>query len=170
MEGEAIHCPACGAVVEPPEHGHLLVCPVCGEQFFAPDAEDDTPALDVNGPHPQEDELDGLRIRNIVHLRRSNIRARTHALVFAICFAVGAIQFVFMIVRVLRQHIWFPWPELYIAGAGLCVWGSVFFFRKTLSIHRELQELAATPPPPAVEPSFDELSDGSQRVKNLEEM
>jgi hypothetical protein len=46
--------------------------------------------------------------------------------------------------------------------------GAVYFFRLALRFHREAKQSAI--PPPSAPPDFSQLQDGSQIVRNLEEI
>src|SRR4051812_8263704 len=82
----AYACPACGQDVAAPADpsANLLVCPSCGNQFFVGATDDDdVPAEQASAPAPApaDDELDGLRIRQLSAVRRSAFRARSYLLI-----------------------------------------------------------------------------------------
>jgi hypothetical protein len=118
-----------------------------------------------------DDHLNSNRIRQMAALRRSAIRTRSYCVVALCGCIVGSAEFVFDAVR--------RWPVpvnlkgivvagLYFASAiGLLLLAG-YFFRLSRQYHREARQTAM--PPPAGSPDFSQLQDGSQVVKNLEEM
>ena len=169
-ESEPTLCPACGQPVPAPTDASIPVieCPYCNNQFFvgAEEAEDSEESA---APEQPNDELDGLRIRQMVHLRRAGIRSRTHAIVATLCCGVAAGEFIFKAQQQRQASGWNLTAILYLIGVFLAVFATTFFSRKAAAIHREMQ-VAPPPPPPEEEPHFDELSDGSQHAKHLEDM
>ncbi len=162
------------------------------------DVEDDEqPAVEsepANGER-SNDELDGLRIRQLAALRRGAYRVRSYMIVGAGGCAVAAVQLVWMTVASHRAAASLG----YILMAIVAAFGCSYFVRRIRAISKELDhsrldahamrcvqcgydvrglssgscpECGAplpAPPPPA-EPDFSTLSDGSQQWKNLEDI
>jgi hypothetical protein len=122
-------------------------------------------------PDERDDELDGLRIRQLAALRRGAYRARSYAIIGAVAAFVVAVQLVIMTVQYVRSHGgWGRWPSgyaLFAAAAGMV---GFYFARRALEVHREIRTPAPLPPTPEGGPDFSTLSDGSQQWKNLEDI
>jgi hypothetical protein len=117
----------------------------------------------------REDELDGVRIRQLAALRRGAYRARSYAIIGAAASFVVAVQLVLMTVTYVRVRGWGLYPIGYAQAACVGVLLGLYFGRRALSLHREIKTPARMPPEPA-EPDFTTLSDGSQQWKNLEDI
>ena len=131
----------------------------------------DAPVIDVpHTPDACEDELDGLRIRQLAALRRGAYRARSYALIGAVASVVVAIQLVLMTVAYVRARGWGLYPIGYVQAACVAALLGVYFGRRALALHREIQTPARLPPEPPEGPDFSTLSDGSQQWKNLEDI
>ena len=177
--GPAVYtCPSCS---ERSEFEHvpgdgLLECPACGAQFFAPrdGAESDSgpdhgdDEAEFQGAEDRSDELDGLRIRQLSALRRATSRQRSYVLIGWVACLVAVIQLLWMTVQHVRMAGWDRRPIAYLMFAAAGLLGSVLFMRRAREYTRELSRSALTEPEAA--PDFSTLSDGSQRVRNLEEM
>jgi hypothetical protein len=115
--------------------------------------------------------LDSNRIRQMGALRRGAIRSRSYCVIALGGCVVGAAEFEF--------YAWRRWPRpvnargvlvamvYVVCGAGLLLLGR-YFFRLAMRFHREARQ--SNLPPPQTPPDFSQLSDGSQIVKNLEEI
>ena len=172
---EPIVCPNCGqpATIETTESGSVIHCPACDADFLATTGEEtDGCAVEWDDPSPPteeaDEELDGLRIRKLVQAKRSAIRARTYAIVILICSIFMAVQLILTDVQEVHLYGWDAWAILYTIFASAMVIIATVASRKAAGLHREsnlsdMEELEHAP-------HFDDLSDGSQRVKNLEEM
>jgi hypothetical protein len=57
---------------------------------------------------------------------------------------------------------------VYLLFALIGAWGTIYFFRKAASLHREAKRSSLGAP--EVAPDFSTLSDGSERVRNLEDI
>src|SRR4051794_16514536 len=98
------HCPACGEAVEaaPEEAARLVACPHCGEHLLIPAIDGSTEVRDeaqdaaAEVALVKEAELDGLRMRNVVALRRTAIRSRSYAIVGGVSCLLGAVQIVLL--------------------------------------------------------------------------
>jgi hypothetical protein len=160
---EAFHCPHCDAALvmdSATEPDQVIQCPHCGNDFSLAAPVEDAP--------PGENELDSLRIRQVVKLRRSAMRARTYALLILICCLVMGGQLVLTDVQEVRQYGWDFWGILYAVLAGAMAIGASIASGKAAALRREMMRPAEEDPEHA--PQFEALSDGSQRVKNLEAM
>ncbi|MGD0768230.1 MAG: hypothetical protein ABSB42_08555 [Tepidisphaeraceae bacterium] len=118
-----------------------------------------------------DDHLNSTRIRQMAALRRAAIRSRSYCVIALVGCVVGAAQCVFEGVR--------RWPTpakfrgilvcglFLLSAAALMVLGA-FFLRLARRFHRQAKQSAILPP--EVPPDFSKLQNGSQIVKNLEEM
>src|SRR5206468_2793598 len=86
----------------------------------------------------EQERLDNLRITRITGLRRANYRSRSHAIIAAIVCLVGAIQSLVLATRELQRagRLWLI--ALYVLLAMVAVWGSIFFTRRAIALHREI--------------------------------
>jgi hypothetical protein len=118
-----------------------------------------------------DDHLDSNRIRQMAALRRGAIRTRSYCVIALGGCAVGAAQCVFEGIR--------HWPTsanflailacgLFLLSAAALVVLGAYFLVLARRFHRQAKQSAI--PPPQVPPDFSNLQDGSQIVKNLEEM
>jgi len=118
-----------------------------------------------------DDHLNSTRIRQMAALRRGAIRTRSYCVIAMGGCVVGAAQCVFEGVR--------RWPTpaglrgilvcgLFLLSAAALMVLAVFFLRLARRFHRQAKQSAILPP--QVPPDFSKLQDGSQIVKNLEEM
>lgn len=96
------------------------------------------------------------------------MRARTYALVVLICCLVMGGQLIFTDIQEVGTYGWDRWAILYAISAAAMVICATLASRKAAALRQESNRSDATIPD--VQPQFDELSDGSQQVKNLEEM
>jgi hypothetical protein len=166
-----ILCPNCGqpASIETGESGSVIHCPACDADFLASTGEQtDGCAVEWEEPTPPDEELDGLRIRKLIQARRSAIRARTYAVVILICSLVMAVQLILTDIQEVHLYGWDLWAILYAIFTGAMVIIATLASRKAAALHRESNPSDMAEPEHA--PRFEDLSDGSQRVKNLEEM
>jgi hypothetical protein len=65
----------------------------------------------------REDELDGVRIRQLAALRRGAYRARSYAIIGSVACFVVVVQLVLMTVKNVRASGWGLYPIGYIQGA-----------------------------------------------------
>jgi hypothetical protein len=172
---DPILCPNCGqpATIKTDDSGSVIHCPACDADFVATSGEQtDGCAVEWEEPLPTaegaDDELDGLRIRKLVRARRSAIRARTYAVVILICSMFMAVQLILTDVQEVHLYGWDAWAILYTIFAGAMVITATVASRKAAALHRESNLSDMDEPERA--PHFDDLSDGSQRVRNLEQI
>lgn len=159
-------CPHCGQPFAPPDHPvSTVLCPNCGGEVSLHDEDEGEQKAAPN----RDDELSGIRIRQLVVMRRSAVRARSYCLIAVITCVVGVVQLAINAIygwRARGAGAFLAW--LQAALALVCVSGAVFFSRKLLTYHRELQKRPLdeldTPP------DFTTLSDGSQHWQALERM
>jgi hypothetical protein len=119
-------------------------------------------------PDPSQDELDGLRIRQLAALRRAAYRSRSYCFIAFAAAVVAAIQLIVNAVHHLQWHQSIRRPLLYLCAAITLLVAARFFALLTLKFHRE-----ANPPPlppPTTKPDFSPLGDGSHHAKNLEQL
>jgi hypothetical protein len=156
-------CPHCQQLVEVPEipKDAVVQCPHCGAEFSLPAPEPDETAT-------PNIELDGLRIRQLAALRRGAYRTRSFAIVAAAACAVTVAQLVWMTVRHVRGLGWGVRPIAYLVLVPIAVGGAWYFLSRAIAAHQEAKQSALAQP--TQPPDFSMLSDGSQQVKNLEDM
>ena len=118
-----------------------------------------------------DNHLNSNRIRQMAALRRGAIRSRSYCVIAMVGCVVGAAEFGF--------DAWRRWPRpanvrgvlvatvYLVCGVGLLFLGR-YFFRLAMRFHREVRQSNLAPP--ETPPDFSQLSDGSQIVKNLEEI
>jgi hypothetical protein len=116
----------------------------------------------------RDDELDGLRIRQLATMRRAAYRSRSHAIIALLLCLIAAVESILRVARDLmrRQMGWWSVFYLLIAAGGLI--GTLFFARRAMALHLEATQTRLLPPTES--PDFSSLNDGSQRYKNLEEL
>jgi hypothetical protein len=162
MPGESIvTCPHCG---QPADVSACLadqpaLCPHCAGEFSLPLQ---TP------PDDRADELDGHKIRQLATLRRAAYRSRSYAIIAAGACAVAAAQLLLLLVRHLRAAGWSLLATLYLILLPLSLWATWHFLGVALARHREARQTPASTP--SVPPDFSTLRDGSQQLRNLEEL
>jgi hypothetical protein len=160
-EPSAFTCPHCQQLVEinlPNEH-KIVTCPHCNAEFAVPEVQ---PYDDRSG------ELDGLRIRQLSTLKRSGYRSRSYAIIAAGACAVIAAQLVLLTFRQVRMVGWSARAIGYALLVPVVLWGAWHFIGRAMALHRETRRSSLADPQST--PDFSTLSDGSQRVKNLEDM
>jgi hypothetical protein len=159
-----VSCPACNADVAIEPNAISLHCDHCGNDFFL--EHEATDGLEAP-QHPPEHELDALRIRQRMTMVRSAYRSRSYAIIAAVTCVVLAVQSVLSAIHRVRIHS-LPLAALYVLFAIVGAYGTVFFFRKAIALHRDARRTSLEQPVAA--PDFTTLGDGSQRVRNLEEI
>jgi hypothetical protein len=152
-------CPSCGHEVRGVSHLQTLYkCPACGTEFLA-----------VGGVHSTADEetLNALRIRNVSLLRRSVFRTRSHFIVGASACIVALSEVVLIMLRGFRTRAWLTEITCIAAGFGLIILLKHCVAR-IVALGRELRDSKMQLPN---EPQdFSNLSDGSQRIRDLENL
>lgn len=157
-------CPHCSQTVQimPADVAAEWTCPHCGQTFVVGESSE---SLDDGG---RADELDGVRIRQLSHARRSAYRARSFCLIGALFCAVGVVQLTLdLLAAVLRHEA--GWLSVALAIVdGLLLWGMLHLLRaaRRLGIEARRSTLEPTDHPP----DFSSLGDGSQRFDDLEKM
>jgi len=167
-------CPECGQAVrvDVQPAAQLIECPACAAHFVVPGLDGSTEVTDAPAPeHPHEDhsDLDSLRMRHIVVVRRAAMRSRTYCIVGAAASLIGAIQLVILTVREVRWAGWNLRAASFIVMAVGLVYCMIWLMRRAAHWNRE-----SRPQPdvtePQTPPDFSTLSDGSQHARNLEQM
>ena len=116
----------------------------------------------------RDDHLDSLRIRRATVLRRSLYRSRAYAVVASIACAAGAAQCAWLVVRRVRSVGFDPRAVVLLVFMSVAVVAAVMLARRAIALNREAA--SAVLPEPRTRPDFSTLSDGSQRVSNLEDV
>jgi hypothetical protein len=118
-----------------------------------------------------DDHLNSTRIRQMAALRRGAIRSRSYCVIALGGCVVGAAELVFD-----AFHRW-PAPVnlrgvlvaiLYLFCAVALIVLAGYFLRLAIRLHREARRSSL--PPVSTPPDFSQLQDGSQIVRNLEDM
>ncbi len=115
--------------------------------------------------------LNSTRIRRMATLRRAAIRSRSYCVTAVGGCVVGAADFVFFAIRRLLGHphaLGIFIAVVYFVAAVVLLVLSRYFIRLALRFHREANQSSLTPP--TAPPDFSQLQDGSQIVKNLEDI
>jgi hypothetical protein len=117
------------------------------------------------------DQLDAQRIRKMAALRRSAYRSRSYCLIVLGGCVAGAAEFIFKAVR--RWPVPWSWRgflivAFYLAAAIALLALSRRMIRLAIRFHREAKQTSLADP--NTPPDFSTLQDGSQTVRNLEEM
>ena len=164
-------CPQCGAAFDatPTDVAQEIACRHCGTLTVVPAAAGEIGSVADSPPaDDREDELSGLRIRQLAAARRAAYRSRSHCVVGALVCVVAVVQLTWNGVRSLLASGFGARPIVYLLVAGIAVRGAVFFFRKAMELDREAKR--SDLPAATGEPDFTPLSDGSQQWKNLDEV
>ena len=183
------HCPACGHAISPSDtagsNASLLQCPQCGEQFFATETDEIDSSFDDDEAARQELEdrqtsaqtddaspdlstLNERRIRAVVIERRAVYRSRSWAIVLAGVCVVGAGQMVLLIVRAVSDGAVTGRTIGFMVATPVALVLTVYFARKAVEFGRRAAQVRT--PDPQTAPDFSTLSDGSQTVRNLQDM
>jgi hypothetical protein len=154
-------CPHCQQSVDIAPHSgqQFVYCPHCNAEFSLPHEQ----VLDERAA-----ELDGLRIRQLSTLRRAAYRSRSYAIIAAGACAVVAAQLVLLTIRHVRTLGWSAQAIGYVLLVPVAAWGAWYFLGRAMALHRETRRTLLTNP--TQPPDFSTLSDGSQQVKNLEDI
>jgi hypothetical protein len=164
-------CPQCGAALDvtPTDVPQEIACPHCATLTVIPAVAGGVAPPDASAPvDDREDELSGVRIRQLSAARRAAYRSRSHCVVGALACVVAVVQLTWNGIRSLLASGFGARPIAYLLVAGIAVWGAVFFFRKAMELDREAKR--SDLPAATTEPDFTPLSDGSQQWKNLDEV
>jgi hypothetical protein len=169
-DGGRLTCPHCGAALDamPAEAMQEMACPQCGGLVVVAEAEPVGAAAAETPSPPRDDELDGIRIRQLASARRAAYRSRSYCVIAAIICVVAIVQLGWNGVTLLRASGWTLRPISYFLFAILAAWGVAYFMRKASEFHREARQSAL--PEPTTPLDFSTLSDGSERWKNLEDV
>jgi hypothetical protein len=113
-------------------------------------------------------ELDGLKIQQLAALRRAAYRSRSHAVIAMLVCAVAVVQAGILLVQHLLHIGIGPRVPVYAGFVLVGVYGTIFFMRRAIALHREARQSHLDSP--SIPPDFSSLDDGSQRWKNLEDL
>lgn len=120
--------------------------------------------------HRESAELDGLRMRHIVVIRRAAMRSRTYHIVGAAGCLMGAAKLILMTITEVRQVGWHLRQVSFVLFAVAALFGVFYFLGRAAYWNRESRRPASPLPDNLPPPDFSTLGDGSQQVKNLEEL
>jgi hypothetical protein len=170
---ERFACPGCTEAIDVPAEsaGKLVRCPYCNTHFFASAEQADQPVVDDTTPEStdidRESAFNKLRIANYTALRMGAIRARSWwliAMVLAILIVLDMMANAALYVAMF--HRWGVWPTLRVVIGVLCTKFAAHAWRRAAALHREISKSAI--PEPTTPPDFSTLDDGSDRLKQLE--
>ena len=149
-------CPTCGqpVAVTAARDEQIAACPSCGGEFTVPAA-----TVETDDATARDEQLDGLRIRQLATARRAAYRARSYAVIAAAVCLVATGQFVWTVRTAPARHVVF---------AILSLAGCVYFARLSRRLHREATRSIL--PEPTTSPDFTPLGDGSDPWKKLEDV
>ena len=154
-----LNCPACGQVVFGQNALQAMFkCPACGTEFLPPLGQ----VTDT-----REDELSALRIQNFSTLRRATYRSRSHFIVGAAATFIADVEMLMLISRSLPRRAWLNTFAALCVGVAMSMlfWHCV---KRVMQLTKELRESKLESP---TEPQdFSNLGDGSQRVRDLENL
>jgi uncharacterized membrane protein YidH (DUF202 family) len=117
---------------------------------------------------PCEDELNGLRIRQLAALRRAAYRSRSYCIIAMVVCAVGIVQIIHELILGRRTGATAMRQSAYVAAAFALLLLGIQCLRWARHFHAEAKRSRLTDP--AAPPDFSNLSDGTQRARNLENM
>jgi hypothetical protein len=166
LEPAHCNCPACGGDVTIDTRTVALQCGHCGHKFFLESSEADQ-ATALEEPEAS-DELDGNRIHQQMTLVRSAYRSRSYAIIAMSVCAVLVVQAIILALSHLRTRSWLA-TSAYTVVAILAAFGSIYFLRRALAFHAEAKHSTLHAPATGA-PDFSHLGDGSQRIRNLEDI
>jgi DNA-directed RNA polymerase subunit RPC12/RpoP/multidrug transporter EmrE-like cation transporter len=136
-EGESrfLSCSACGQIIDASDFaaGESIACPHCQQAITIPEqsAEEDS---------SRYAELDGTKIQQIAKLRSATYRARSHLVIATLVCLVAVVESLAYLVRDLI-HFGFTWRIFTTGGIAIAgILGVIFFFRRTMALHRELSQ------------------------------
>ena len=115
---------------------------------------------------PHQDELNGVRIRQLAALRRAAYRSRSYCIIAIGVCAVGIVQIGYELLLARRSGATALRQILYILGAIALLGIGIQCLKWAIHFHKQAKESRLAPP--AKPPDFSNLSDGSQRTRNLE--
>ena len=135
-----------------------ISCPHCGQPFVLPQGA---------GVRDAQAELDGQRIRKFAAVRRAAYRSRSYCVIAVGGCVVGAIELLYHAIAGYGVLGKVRGAAYVIVAIGL-LWGAKHFAGLAANYLREAKRSAL--PPPTAPPDFAPLSDGSQIVRDLEQM
>lgn len=148
-------CPHCGTAIAPATPGESFVnCAACGKQVVL-----------CNEIQPEPGASNDVRAQKIASSRRAAIRVQTYLYVGVVGCVVAAVECVYKARYAGRWDV----TRILLVGLATCAgFGVVYFLRHAKKLRKELRKsgLTATTAPP----DFSQLGDGSQRVKDLENL
>lgn len=175
VDQETIACPECaGSIAIDRSLGPTFVCPYCNVEFQLdePGNEDDDEVARRELERRNEEELDGLRIRQLAAGRRAAFRQRSYVIVALGGCIVAAVQLGWMTYQHVQQFGWEAKPIGYVLFAIACAVVAVMLGKQVGRMSRELaahsQAVAAADAD--LHPDFSTLADGSERWKNLNDV
>jgi hypothetical protein len=157
--------------VEVPAHlaEHPLICPHCECEFITSTKVD---AEQNARESPRSHDLDANRIRKLAILRRAADRAASYLMIGLVACIVCAAELIY--------DAWWRWDNRGVGMRGIVLVAAYLLFgivllRAALMFYRlarSARERAARSmlTEPGTEPDFSTLQDGSQRVRDLENL
>jgi len=172
---ENVICPACEEEIEVDlSPGQTFRCPYCNAPFYM---EGDEPiTLDEDDPERVElerrkaEELDGLRIRQLAQLRRSEYRQRSYAVTGLAACWIGVGQAVWMASVHVTERGWEPKLFGYLVFGLFAIGLGVWLTKVAKRLSTGIAEHPPTLPDPSREPDFAPLNDGHDRWEKLNDV
>ena len=178
---QLINCPHCAESVQVLRGAaaQIVACPQCGQSFIVPGLDGTMPAVasipgegsfaedDRPSTAHRDDEIDGIRIRQIAQMRRAAYRSRSYFLIAVVALAACAGQLIWYAVTSVKAHQFLS-ACLYLLGAALCAVLAWRWYGRAETFKQEAERSALEEP--KTPPDFSKLSDGSQRYKNLDDV
>jgi hypothetical protein len=159
---KTIRCEKCGRKITAAEDGEYpSTCPGCGQLLVIAGAEEPR-------REDRDDEIEAAAIRRIVVERRALLRTRGYYLVLTWACVALAAQMMWMMAHALTNGGWQNWLVIYPAAAlFLLVMGRDLWMRAR-KLGEQVRKSALAEP--SLPPDFKDLSDGSQKWNNLDQL
>ena len=171
MPQEPFNCRSCGRPFSPDDTARQPpLCPHCGEIPIIDDLPDPSPEQPQALAPDDQHELEGQRIEQIVRVRRSVLRIRGWCITAAIACLVLAAQQIIWLFAALFRAPWSPQQTIRLSLAIILLAAAVLLRQRITRFSLELRRTRASLPDPATPPDFSSLSDGSQHIRNLENL
>jgi uncharacterized Zn-finger protein len=172
---ETIACPGCAEAVEIDRTlGRTFTCPYCSSAFRleGDDEDDDGEAERRELARRDEEELDGLRIRQFTAARRAAYRQRSYLIVALGGCAVATGQLLWMTYQHVGRAGWQAKPLGYLLFALASAVAAIMLARQVRLMSAALATSALAPQRDATlrEPDFTPLSDGRDRWEKLNDV
>jgi hypothetical protein len=166
-------CPHCQTPLDvtPGTVPQDVVCPHCSGLTVIPaaaDVESEREIAPAGTFEDREDELSGLRIRQLATEKRAAYRSRSYCVIAAVGCVVATVQLAWYGIATLHTSGFRLAAIAYLLVAVSALYGAAYFFRKAMVFDREAKRSVL--PETTQEPDFSTLGDGSEQWKKLEDV